>query len=105
MYGLTTITIAYKVIRTAQANPIEVLRHECYRILPIALKFSGNSKDWKRNGYVEKLSDYQLILIDERGHAVSIIAGACMIVLTTITIAYKVIRTAQANPIEVLRHE
>ena len=34
--------------------------------------FAGNSKDWKRNGYVEKLSDdYQLILIDERGHGLS----------------------------------
>ena len=34
--------------------------------------FAGNSKDWKRNGYVETLSDdYQLILIDERGHGLS----------------------------------
>ena len=28
MVGLTTITVAYKVIKTAQANPIEALRHE-----------------------------------------------------------------------------
>ena len=53
------IRIFYKVI--GQGQPL-VLLHG----------FSGNSKDWKRNGYVEKLSaDYQLILIDERGHGLS----------------------------------
>ncbi len=53
------IHIFYEVI--GQGQPL-VLLHG----------FAGNSKDWKRNGYVEKLSDdYQLILIDERGHGLS----------------------------------
>ena len=34
-----------------------------------------------------------------------LIGGAFMVALTTITVAYKVIKTAQANPIEALRHE
>ena len=53
------IRIFYEVV--GQGQPL-VLLHG----------FAGNSKDWKRNGYVEKLSDdYQLILIDERGHGLS----------------------------------
>lgn len=53
------IRIFYEVI--GQGQPL-VLLHG----------FAGNSKDWKRNGYVKKLSDdYQLILIDERGHGLS----------------------------------
>ena len=34
-----------------------------------------------------------------------LIGGAFMVSLTTITVAYKVIKTAQANPIEALRHK
>ena len=34
-----------------------------------------------------------------------LIGGAFMVALTTITVAYKVTKTAQANPIETLRHE
>ena len=53
------IRIFYEVV--GQGQPL-VLLHG----------FAGNSKDWKRNGYVETLSDdYQLILIDERGHGLS----------------------------------
>ena len=53
------IRIFYEVI--GQGQPL-VLLHG----------FAGNSKDWKRNGYIEKLSDdYRLILIDERGHGLS----------------------------------
>ena len=53
------IHISYEVIGNGQ--PL-VLLHG----------FAGHSNDWKRNGYVGELrNDYQLILIDERGHGLS----------------------------------
>lgn len=53
------IYISYEVIGNGQ--PL-VLLHG----------FAGHSKDWKRNGFVDGLcEDFQLILIDERGHGLS----------------------------------
>ncbi len=89
-----------KVLGASAGLVVRLFLKEFIRLVLVSCLLAWPIAYWATNEWLQNFA-YRI----EISALPFLIAGVCMVVLTTITVAYKVIKAAQTNPIEVLRHE